>query len=91
MLHPHQRHIDLCNAALESVRLLIPEKLYRDVYDYFNRHNEWGLGVEILIDQIIEYEIKITPDQFAKIHEAMSSMGLAETELVKSLREEVVA
>ncbi len=76
---------------MESVRLRIPEDFYRDVYDYINRHNEWGLGLEILIDQIIEYEIKIAPDHFAKIHEAMSSMGLAETERVKSLREEVVA
>jgi hypothetical protein len=82
----HQRQIDLCNAALDSVRSIIPSDLCRDVDEYINRFDEWGLGVEILIDQISEFEIKITQEQFSHIYAAMDSMGLAKSDRVNYLR-----
>ncbi len=86
-MRPVPHPIDLCNAALESVRTHIPADLYRDVFDYINRHNEWGLGLETLIDQLSELEIKITADQFSLIERAMASMDLAGDQRVRYLRE----
>ncbi len=92
MVHTHQHRIDLCNRALETVRSIIPNDLYRDVFDYINEHNEWGLGMEILIDQISEYEIKISMQQYQAIEQAMASMGISDSNRMQYLREhDVVA
>lgn len=39
-MHPHQHRIDLCNRALEAVRLTIPADLFRDAHDDINRFDE---------------------------------------------------
>lgn len=83
----NRRRIKLCNRALEAVRSTIPADLYRDVYDYVNRFGESGLGMEVLIEQLSEFEIKITREQFELIQEAMASMGLGECDRVEYLRE----
>jgi len=86
-MHPHQHRINLCNEALESVRGSIPEDLFRDVNDYINQFDEWGLGIEMLIDQISELEITITPEQFDLIRVAMASMELENSDSLVYLRE----
>ena len=90
-MHPHQHRIDLCNRALEAVRLVIPADLHKDVHDYINRHDEWGLGVETLVDGLTELEIRITAEQFALIEAAMASMDLAGSPRVSYLRDHNVA
>ncbi len=85
-MHPHQYHIDHCNQALEAVRLAIPADLYRDVHDSINSFDEWGHGMEVLIDQLSEFDIKITREQFGLIQAAMASMGLGECDRVEYLR-----
>ncbi len=89
-MHPHQHRIDLCNAALEAVRPAIPTDLFRDVDDYINRFDEWGLGMEVLIDQLAEFEIEISREQFGLIKTAMDSMGLGESDRIVYLREHAV-
>jgi hypothetical protein len=86
-VHPYQHHIDLCNQALEAVRPTIPADLFRDVHDYINSFDEWGLGMEVLIDQLAELEIKINREQFGLIQAAMDSMSLGECDRVVYLRE----
>ena len=78
MGHRYQPVIDLCNAALESVRERIPAELYKEVHDDINRFNECGVGLECLVDQLSELDIKITPEQFTSIERAMQSMNLAD-------------
>jgi hypothetical protein len=85
-VHPIRRPIDLCNRALAGVRPAIPADLFRDVDDDINRYDEWGLGMEVLIDHLCDFDIKITGEQFSLIHAAMASMGLGECERVKYLR-----
>jgi hypothetical protein len=86
-VHPRQHQIDLCNRALEAVRPAIPPDIVRDAHDYINRLDEWLLGMEILIDQLAEFDIKIDREQFGLIREAMSSMGLGDCDRVAYLRE----
>ncbi len=90
-MHPHQHRMNLCNEALESVRGLIPENLFRNVNEYINQFNEWGLGIEVLIDQIIDLEITITLKQFNLIQVAMASMELENSDCLVYLREHGVA
>lgn len=86
-MHPHQHRIDLCNRALEAIRPAIPLDLFRDVHDYINRFDEWGLGMEVLIDQLAEFDIKISHEQFEIIRAAMDSIGLGQSERVAHLRQ----
>ena len=87
MLRPNKHHIDFCNRALEGVSSRIPEPLFREVHDYINKYGEWGLGLEILIEQISEYEIKIALAQYRLIEQAMASMGLGDSAELQYLRE----
>ena len=89
-MHRRQNAIDRCNRAIESIKELIPDVQFRDVHDYINCHDEWGLGMEILIDHLIELEIKISPRQFELIHGAMKSMGRDECDRLKYLRTHAV-
>lgn len=68
--------IELCNTALAGVRDVIPTGLFGEVHDFINRFNEWGIGIELLIDQLIELDVKISCSQFSRINAAMTSMGL---------------
>lgn len=89
--HPNKRKVVLCNRALEAVRPLIPSNLHIEVSDYINRHDEWGVGMELLVDQLSELGIQITKEQFGLIESAMASMGLAEDLRVTYLRDHYVA
>jgi len=90
MSMPRPRTIELCNHALEGVRVIIPSELHTSVSDYINCHNEWGVGMELLVDQLNEGGIWITLAQFTLIETAMASMGLADDPSVTYLREHYV-
>jgi hypothetical protein len=83
----HQYRIDLCNRALEAVGAAIPADFFRDAHDYINRFDEWLLGMEVLIDQLAEFGIKISREQFGLIQVAIDSMGLGGCDRVVYLRE----
>jgi hypothetical protein len=72
------------------VRALIPADLHKEVSDYINRYDEWGVGMELLIDQLSELGIQITQEQFKLIEAAMASMKLADDLRVTYLRDHYV-
>ena len=90
-MHPHQHRIDLCDKALEAIRPAIPDDLFREVDRYINRFDQWGLGMEELIDGLGEFEIEISPEQFDLIQAAMDSMGLGACDRIVHLREHGVS
>ena len=90
-MNSYQHCIDHCNRALEALRPIIPVDLARAVDDYINRFGEWGLGIEVLIDQLCEFEIKISRDQLALNQTAMDSMGRGESDRVAYLRQNGVS
>lgn len=75
-MHPYQRQIDACNAALEITRGSISDERYSEVSYYINEVNEWGLGIEFLIDWICDDDIAISETQRDCILSALTSMGL---------------
>ncbi|MEL6804301.1 MAG: MafI family immunity protein, partial [Bacteroidota bacterium] len=46
------------------------------IRNYIFEHNEWGLGMETLVDVILEQDIVISPEQKQAVMTAMSAMGL---------------
>jgi hypothetical protein len=89
-VHPDQHRIDLCNRALEAVRHAISADSFYDVHEYINRFDEWGLGMEMLIDWLTEFDVEISGEQFGLIQATMDSMGLGECNRIIRLREQVV-
>jgi len=57
-----ERNRALCNMALKAVKDVIPKDLHKSVNDFINTYDEWLVGMEMLIDQISEYEVKITEE-----------------------------
>lgn len=45
------------------------------------KHNEWGVALDILCTQIIEYNLKISPNSFQKIEQMAKEMGLDEIDI----------
>ena len=82
-----ERNRQLCNYALEAVRDTVPEDLYRDVHGYINTHDEWLVGMELLIDRLGDLEIRITGEHFSAISEAMEAMGKSGDSRMVWLRE----
>ena len=68
--------LQLSKKAFELVEDRIPVASLRfirqNIYDY----NEWGLGVETIVDALVEDEIAITTAQRDAIVEALDAMGL---------------
>jgi len=88
--HPHQHRIDLCNQALEAVRGVLPPETIHEVDEYINRFDEWGLGIEMTIDTLIELELKISRSQFLAIEAAMNAMDQRQSNRLVWLKQHCV-
>ena len=83
------KRIELCNKALEVCQQLLDEEMYSEIHDYINKYDEWGLGIEMLIDTLSEDDIKIELDQHKLILVAMESMGLDQSDRADLLMKQV--
>ena len=72
---------------MESLRPVIAEDLFLEAHDCINLHDEWGVGMETLIDQISDRGIMLTREQYELIFTAMESMDLGGTDRIAWLRE----
>ena len=79
--------IKLCNDALNSCASSIARESSSEISEYINTYNEWGVGIELLIDLLIEDHKKISENQFKLIETAMSAMGLENSERVIHLKQ----
>ena len=66
----------LSEKAFESTKHLLPDKAAEEIRAFIYEHNEWGLGVEVLIDVLIEGDTALSQDQKEAIEQAMNEMGL---------------
>lgn len=72
--HPFQQTIDLCQAALDSVRGEPGEKQYARASDFVSRYDEWLIGLEFAIDCLVEGERRVpqaSNDAFECVYLAM--------------------
>ena len=77
--------ISLCNIALESNKMYLNKEEYFQIHEYINKNNEWGLGIETLIDVLIEENKSIEKEQYNNILLAMTNMGLDQSKRVVEL------
>ena len=66
----------LSETAFELVKPLLPTKAAEDIRAFIYDHNEWGLGIEILVDVLLEERIAVSSQQKAAIALAMEAMRL---------------
>ena len=76
----------LCNAALISVKDILPPDLYQEADAWINQYDEWGLAIEFLIDEIGELDLPLTREQFEAIQAAMIALGKGESDRMAWLR-----
>jgi len=68
--------IELSKTAYELVKSRLPETDAKTIQEYIYDVNEWGLGMETLVDSLLEEDIPVTKEQKRAILKAMSSMNL---------------
>jgi hypothetical protein len=77
---------ELCAEALEAMRDALPVWLYQEACDLIEKHGEYGIAMEYVIDWIGESGITITAEQMSKIEIAMTAMALQDSDRLRWLR-----
>ncbi|MEL6725650.1 MAG: MafI family immunity protein [Pseudomonadota bacterium] len=74
---PEQRaNLELSSFAFSQLEQTLSTADAKIIRNYIFEHNEWGLGMETLVDVILEQDIVISPEQKQAVMTAMSAMGL---------------
>ena len=81
----NETRINAWNEALEIAKGFIPVEVYREISDFINKHDVWGVGIESLIGYLCEEKCTLTLIQFEKLHKAMEITGFGKSERLKEL------
>ena len=65
----------LAERAFEVSRELLSPKIAHSIGEYIYKYNEWGVGVEMLVDTLLEFEIEVSAAQKQAIMKAMDAIG----------------
>lgn len=76
MMLEQQKNLILSKLAFEVVSEKLKETDSEAIREYIYDVNEMGLGIETLIDVLLEDDIPISTNQYDAIVEAANSMGL---------------
>jgi len=68
--------LSLSEHAFELVKSVLPAGSVEIIREYIFDHNEWGLGIEMMVDIIIENDTTITTEQKSAIVRAMCAMKI---------------
>ena len=71
-----KKNLELSKVAFEAIRSLLPRTSAEHIREYIYDHNEWGLGVEMIVDVLLEEDIAITGPQKKAIFDALEAMRL---------------
>ena len=55
---------------------MVPSESAEIIRAFIYDHNEWGLGIETLVDVLLEEDIAVSADQKDAISLALSEMGV---------------
>lgn len=64
------------NDAIHQCRELLTDAEFQVVFDFSERHGEYGLAIETLVDILLENNAKTNEYQFKAISDAFASMSL---------------
>ena len=71
-----RKNLALSKVAFKLVEDRLPEDDSELIRGYIYDHNEWGLGMEHIVDALLEEDISVTRVQRDSIVEAMEAMNL---------------
>jgi len=66
----------LSEHAFELARDLLDADQAKEISEFIYKYNEWGMGLETLVDVLLEDNIAVSSDQKKAIMVAMREMGL---------------
>lgn len=66
--------MERCPSIYHAAKL--EESIRRDIYEYIHKVNEWGLGVETVIDYLVEENTELSPGEMEALSEAATSMAI---------------
>ena len=84
--HPYQQTIELCQAALESVRDELGEH-YAQASEFVLRYDEWLVGLEFAIDCLVESESAVSRAAYDVFERAYSEMRKAQDDRLRNLQD----
>ena len=74
---PKQKEcLSLSKYAFELSKSVLPADSAEMVREYIFDHNEWGLGVETMVDIILENDVAISTEQKTAILKATKAMKI---------------
>lgn len=72
-----QKHnLELSKQAYAVLARKLEESIRKDVYGYIHEVNEWGLGIETIVDYLVEEEIELSPAEMEALSKAAISMQI---------------
>lgn len=69
-------NLALSKKAFEAVSPKLDDETRAQSHEFIYEANEWGLGVELLIDFLMEEGVTLTKEQFLPLSRAASSMQI---------------
>ena len=76
-----------CERAVEAMRPSISAELLRVVRAYGDGSAGWGVAIGVLIDELVEEEIRPSREQARLLFEALASVGQGEGDRADDLRD----
>ena len=71
-----KQNLELSKAAFEAVKDHLPESSAKEIRRYIHEYSEWGLGVEMIVDVLLEHDVAITGSQKKAILDALDAMSV---------------
>ena len=76
MKSSRRKNLELSKAAFEAIKNLLPAASAEHIRGFIYDHNEWGLGVEMIVDVLLEEDIPVTESQKKALFDALDVMSL---------------
>ena len=76
MNREQKKNLKLSSTAFALVKNLLPAIEAEQIRGFIFDHNEWGVGVEMLVDVLLDQDIAISTVQKKAILDAMEAMEL---------------
>ena len=76
MKSTRRKNLELSKTAFEAVKGILPERSAEHIRGFIYDYNEWGLGVEMIVDVLLEDDIAISASQKNAVLDALDAMEL---------------
>ncbi|RRJ83794.1 MafI family immunity protein [Aestuariirhabdus litorea] len=76
MVSIQKHNLELSKQAYAAVAHKLKEGARIEIYGYIYKFNEWGLGVEALVDFLVEEDVELSSTEMEALSKAAESMQI---------------